>query len=162
MLVCLIQFSVFFVCVAVIFAAGGCQLSGNNTRTSDANNVTGDTKREIKALLDQYVAALQHRDLDTLDRIWADELTFVNPYGNLLNKQNRMDNIKSGATAFKSIKLSEVDVRIYGQAAVATFQIAIEAHYSGQESSGNYRVTTVWAQPKDTWQLVAVHMTWMK
>lgn len=156
------RFFIFFVTVSVVFAAGSCQLSGGNIQTADANNVTGDTQREIKALLDQYVAALQLRDLDALDRIWADELTFVNPYGDLLNKQNRMDNIKSGATAFKSIRLSDVEVRMYGQAAVATFQIAIEAHYSGQESSGNYSVTTVWAQPKGTWQLVAVHMTQMK
>lgn len=156
------RFFIFFVSVSVLFAAGSCQLSGDNTRTTDANNVTGNTQREIRTLLDQYVAALQLRDLDALDRIWADELTFVNLYGDLLNKQNRMDNIKSGATAFKSIKLSEADVRMYGQAAVATFQIAIEAHYSGQESSGNYRVTTVWAQPKGTWQLVAVQMTKMK
>lgn len=156
------RFFIFFACVSILFAAGGCQLSGDKTRTSDANNVTGDTPGEIRALLDQYIAALQKRDLDALDRIWATELTFVNLYGDLLNKQNRMDNIKSGATAFKSISLSEVDVRMYDQAAVATFKIAIEAHYSGQESGGNYRVTTVWAKPEGTWQLVAVQMTEIK
>jgi ketosteroid isomerase-like protein len=162
MLARLARFSIFFVCFAVLFVAGGCQSNADNTQTPNENNVSAENQREVRTLLDQYITALQHRDLDALDRIWADDLTFINPYGDLLNKQNRMDNIKSGATAFKSIKLSELVVRMYGQAAVATFKIAIEAHYSGQESSGNYRVTTVWAQPKDTWQLVAVHMTEMK
>jgi hypothetical protein len=42
---------------------------------------------------------------------------------------------------------------------VATVQVTLEAQYSGQEGSGDYRVTTVWARPKGTWQMVAVHMT---
>lgn len=155
----LTRFSLFIVCVAVLFAFGGCQSSGNNSQTSDAKNDTSDSQHEINTLLNQYITALQHRDLAALDQIWSDDLTFVNLYGDLLSKQNRMDNIKSGATAFNSIRLSDVDVRMYGQAAVATFKVAIEAHYSGKESSGNDRVTTVWAQPKGAWQLVAVHMT---
>jgi ketosteroid isomerase-like protein len=162
MLVCLTRFSLFFVCVAVLFAVGGCQSIGNNIRASDAKNSTSDSQSEISSLLDQYIEALKHKDLPALDRIWADDLTFVNLYGDLLNKKNRMDNIKSGATAFNSIKLSDVNVRMYDEAAVATFKVAIDAHYSGLESSGNYRVTTVWAQPKGTWQLVAVHMTRME
>jgi uncharacterized protein (TIGR02246 family) len=162
MLVHLVRFFIFFLSASVLFVSGSCQLNGDDIRTTYANNVTGNTQQEIKTLLDQYIAALQQRDLVALNRIWADDLSFINLYGDLLNKQNRMDNIKSGATAFKSIKLSDVDVRVYSQAAVATFKVAIEAQYSGQESSGNYNVTTVWAQPKGTWQLVAVHMTQMK
>lgn len=155
------RLSVFFVCIAVLFATG-CKSDGDFAQISDVNNGASDTQREIRAILDQYIEALQHRDLAALDRIWSDDLTFINPYGDLLNKENRMDNIKNDATAFKSIRLSEIDVRMYGQAAVATFQIAIEAQYSRQESSGNYRVTTVWAHPKGTWQLVAVQMTQVK
>ena len=120
---------------------------------------SGDTQQEISALLDQYTQALLKRDLAALDRIWADDLTFINLRGELLNKQNRLDNIKGGATAFKSIRLSDKRIRTYGQAAVATFQVTLEAQYSGQEGSGEYGVTTVWAKAKGTWQMVAVHMT---
>jgi hypothetical protein len=66
---------------------------------------------------------------------------------------------ESGATAFKAIRLSDKRIRSYGQTAVANVVVALEAQYSGEEGSGDYRVTTVWAQPKGTWQMVAVQMT---
>ena len=155
MLFCLIRICTFFVAIAILVV--GCQLSGNNSYASDA--LSDQTQQEISTLLDQYIQALLDKNLTELDRIWSDELTFVNPQGELFSKKNRMDNVKSGATAFKSIRLSEVSVRSYSQAAVATFQVTLEAHYSGRENSGSYRVTTVWAQPKGAWQLVAVQMT---
>ena len=107
----------------------------------------------------RYTQALLKKDVAALDRMWADDLTFINLRGELLTKQNRLANIKSGATAFKSIRQSDKRIRTYGEVAVATVQVTLEAQYSGQEGSGDYRVTTVWARPKGTWQMVAVHMT---
>lgn len=150
MLFCFLRNVTFFVAVALLFV--GCQLSGNDAPSDQ-------TQQEVSTLLDRYKQALLSRDLTELDRIWSDELTFVNPQGKLLGKQNRMDNVKSGATAFKSIQFSEVSIRQFGQAAVATFQASLEAHYSEHESSGNYLVTTVWAQTKGTWEMIAVQMT---
>jgi ketosteroid isomerase-like protein len=152
----------FIALVAMLFTPGGCQSNGGNSQGPDAagrSDDAVDVKREISDLLDQYTQALLKKDVAALDRIWADDLTFVNLHGELLSKQQRMDNIKTGATAFKSIKLTEVRVRPYGQAAVATCRVAIEGQYSGQEGSGDYRVTTVWARPKEARQMVAVQMT---
>jgi uncharacterized protein (TIGR02246 family) len=154
--------SAFVVAAMVLFAVGGCQSSGGNGRALDAGSHAGDAcdaRYEIRALVDRYTQALLSGDVATLDRIWADDLTFINLRGELLNKQNRMDNIRSGATAFKSIRLSDERIRMYGQVAVATYRTALEAQYSGQEGSGSYRVTIVCAQPKGLWQIVAVHMT---
>ena len=159
MLLRLARLSGFVAGVSVLFLVGGCHASGGNGQAPDAASCSGDVQQEISGLLDQYTQALMNKDLAALDRIWADDLTFINLRGELLNKQNRMDNIKSGATAFKSIRLSEKRIRTYGQAAVATCQVALEAQYSGQEGSGSYRVTTAWARPTGTWQMVAVQMT---
>ena len=150
------RLSGFVATFAIVFAGAGRQSNGNNNHSSKSGS---STQQEISALLDQYTQALMNKDLAALDRIWADDLTFINLRGDLLSKQNRMDNIKSGATAFKSIRLSEKQIRTYGHAAVATFQVALDAQYSGQEGSGNYRVTTVWARPKGAWQMTAVQMT---
>ena len=51
------------------------------------------------------------------------------------------------------------EVRVYGEAAVATEKGVLQGQYSGQEGSGAYRVTTVWARSKGSWQMVAVQMT---
>ena len=154
------RFTHFCVIAAVALActAGVCQSDGNKT-TSDRMLRSGDAEQEISSMLDQYTQALLRKDTAALDRIWADDLTFINLRGELLGKQNRLDNIRSGATTFKSIQVSDKRTRAYGDTAVAVCHVALEAQYSGQEGSGNYRVTTVWARPKGMWQMVAVQMT---
>lgn len=142
--------------VVLCVVPGGCQ--SNSADTSSSGNSTL-VQHEIGELLDQYMRALLNKDVAALDRIWADDLTFVNPRGELLGKRDRMENIKSGATAFKSIRQSDQRIRVHGRAAVATLKVALDAQYSGQEGSGDYRVTTVWSRRGNTWQMIAVHMT---
>jgi ketosteroid isomerase-like protein len=149
------QITRFFVVIASVIAL----LATVNGQALVAQDSSDDVEQKISDLLDQYTKALLDKDSEALDRIWADDLSFINLHGELLTKQNRMDNIKTGATAFKSIELTDKKVRVYGEAAVATCKVVLEAQYSGQEGSGPYRVTTVWARSKDSWQMVAVQMT---
>jgi ketosteroid isomerase-like protein len=159
----LARLSAFVAVGAIVLAVDICGAGGNGgaapqtSRSADPQQ--SDAQQEISALLDQYTQALLKKDLAALDRIWADDLTFINLRGELLSKQDRLENIRSGATAFKSSRLSDKRIRPYGQTAVATFRVTLEAQYSGQEGSGVYGVTTVWAKPKGTWQMVAVQMT---
>lgn len=136
--------------------------SRSSSAPPDGQQIGGrsaNAEQEIHKLLDEYDQALLNKDLAALDRIWADDLVFINPRGELLTKQDRMNNIKTGATAFKSIEMSDEQIRMYGQTAIATSRTDLEAQYSGQESSGAYNVTIVCARPKGTWQIVAVQMT---
>lgn len=154
--------AVFMLAFVGMFIGAGCQTtndSGGSHAMHAGSGSGAEVSTKVSALLDEYTQALLNKDVAALDRIWADDLTFVNMRGELLSKRNRMDNIKTGATTFKSIKLTDKQVRTYGETAVATFKVALEAQYSAQEGSGDYRVTTVWARPKGTWQMVSVQMT---
>jgi len=146
--------------IAVMVIVFGCQ-SGKSFHADAGTGAAAvaNVQQEINALLDQYTQALLKKDLAAVDKIWADDLTFINLRGEMLSKQNRMDNLKTGATAFKSIQLSDRRIRTYDDAVVATFIVSLDAQYSGQEGSGDYRATTVWAKPKGMWQMVAVQMT---
>ena len=118
-----------------------------------------ESQQEITALLDRYDEALRNKDVAALEQIWADGLTFVNPRGEVLTKQQRLDNIKTGATEVKSSELSDRRIRVYGDTAVATMQVALQAQYSGEDRSGKYRVTIVLRKANGTWQMVVVQMT---
>ncbi|MFL6467920.1 MAG: nuclear transport factor 2 family protein [Pyrinomonadaceae bacterium] len=166
----IVRVAAFAASLTALFLIGNCTSSGSNTNSSSNTNVTsGNTntqaqnaassEQEIGALLDQYNEALLKKDAATLDRIWADDLSFVNLRGQLLTKKDRIDNIKTGATALKSADVSDQKVRMYGDTAVATLVVKIDGQYSGQEGTGSFRVTTVWAKPKGMWQMVAVQMT---
>ena len=148
----------------------GCQMmgggsgSGPNTASSGSagaapSNVGGDGKAAVTELLEQYRKALQAKDVATADRIWADDLSFINYRGQLLTKAQRLENLRTGATAFKSIKIHDQVVRAYGDAVVVNSVSEIEGQYSGQEGSGTYRVTTVWSRQSGQWKMVAIQMT---
>ena len=156
--------------LTVVFLIGNCTSSGSNTNSATTANVapvytnsnaseTMTAEQEVSYLLDRYNDALLKKDTTSLDEIWADDLSFVNPQGQLLSKKDRMDNIKTGATDLKSADVSGKKIRVYGHTAVATLVVKINGQYSGQEGDGSFRVTTVWAKPKGMWQMVAVQMT---
>ena len=165
-----VRLAVLGVSLAVFFAFVGCKSGSSNVNTVvSSNSNAGNTntpadsakndEQEISTLLDKYNDALLKKDAEALDRIWADDLSFVNLRGQLLSKKDRIDNIKTGATTLKSADVSEKNIRMFGNTAVATLVVKIEGQYSGQEGSGPFRITTVWAKPKGSWQMVAVQMT---
>ena len=68
---------------------------------SSADNKT--TEQEVRAAIEQYRTALTKRDAATLEKVWGDDYTFVNGKGAVLTKAQRLENLKSGSTAFDSI-----------------------------------------------------------
>src|SRR5437868_8540129 len=83
------------------------------TTPSSADNKT--VEQEVRAAIEQYRDALLKHDTAALERIWADDYTFINGQGAVLTKAERLANAKSGATKLETIKQeSDVKVRAYG------------------------------------------------
>ena len=121
--------------------------------------MAGNAEKELTQLTDQYIAALKGKDTAALDRIWGDDLTFINPSGVVLTKGQRLADIQSGANRFDSLEVSDKTVRVYGDVAVMTSLTTMKGQYGGQEASGQYRVTNVFARRGGGWQIVSLQMT---
>lgn len=143
----------------------GCKTAGprpdargdsSTTRGSEAD----DARQAVTDLLEQYRQALLAGDAAALDRIWADDLIFTNARGEVLTKAQRLANLRSGATALRSVDVTDQLVRPLGPAAaLATSRVTIDGQYGGQEGAGAYRTTTTWSRRGGRWQMVAVQMT---
>jgi ketosteroid isomerase-like protein len=121
--------------------------------------MSGKAEQEVTQLTDQYIAALKGKDAAALERIWADDLTFINPGGAMLTKAQRLADIQSGANRFDSLEVSDRTVRVYGDTAVMTSLTTMKGQYGGQDASGQYRVTNVFARRGGEWQIVSLQMT---
>ena len=76
------------------------------------------------------------------------------------SQKQRLANLDSGATALDTITMGgDVEVRVYGDAAVSTSRVAIKGQYSGKVASGDYQSMTVWVKRAAGWQLVANQIT---
>lgn len=121
--------------------------------------VSSTPEQEVTQLTDQYIAALKGKDTAALERIWGDDLTFINPGGVVLTKAQRLADIQSGANRFDSLETSDRTVKVYGDVAVMTSLTTMKGQYGGQDASGQYRVTNVFARRGGAWQIVSLQMT---
>jgi uncharacterized protein (TIGR02246 family) len=131
-----------------------------STAFADAGVQQSDARAEINNVLDEYLAALLEADVAMLAKIWTDDYTFINGRGMLLSKDDRLKNFKTGATELKSIKETGREVQFYGDdTAILTGQVTLEAKYSGQSGSGEYRYTNVLIKQGNSWKLAATQIT---
>jgi ketosteroid isomerase-like protein len=107
----------------------------------------------------EYAEALTKHDVEALNEIWSIGYTFVNPRGELLSKAQRMANIKSGTTEFQTMRPQKEWLHVQGNFAVEVGRIVVEGEYSGYESSGEYRYTTVWIKMQKRWRMLANQIT---
>ena len=126
---------------------------------SSADNKTAE--QEVRAAIEQYRTALMKRDTAALERIWADDYTFVNASGTVLTKAERLANAKSGATNLGTIESDpNMKIRVYGgDVAIAISRVTIKGQYSGKATSGQFQSSIVFAKMPTGWQLVCNQIT---
>ena len=148
---CLIPFIV--VNIALVSFAFGQSVTQKESADSSS-------EQEVRQAIEKYRAALLRRDIPALEQIWTDDYFFVNASGEMLSKARRLANLKSGATTLESInEEEELKLRVHQNTAVATSRVTIKGHYSGQQTSGQYRSIHVWVKGPTKWQLVANQIT---
>jgi len=130
-----------------------CQTNGKN-----ANKKGGD-EQAVRQTLDELVAALRNNDTAPLDRIYADDYTFVGDTGMIMTKAQRIAAFKSGDLKYESISHEVVSIHLFGDTAVAVTRITTKFAPGGKFSDGKFITTTTFVKIKGRWQLVAAHNT---
>jgi ketosteroid isomerase-like protein len=126
---------------------------------SPTDNKTAE--QEVRQMIEQYRTALTKKDTAALERIWADDYTFINASGAVVTKAERLANLKSGATSLDTIVTdSDMKIRIYGgDVAVAINRVTLKGQYSGKATSGQFQASIIWAKTPSGWQLVCNQIT---
>ena len=126
---------------------------------SSTDNKTAE--EEVRAAIEQYRTALVKRDTTALEKIWADDYTFINASGAVLTKAERLANAKSGATKLGTIESDpNMKIRFYGgDVAIAISRVTIKGQYSGKVTSGQFQSSIVFAKTPSGWQLVSNQIT---
>src|SRR5205823_6673713 len=91
----------------------------------------------------RWAAAEQAGDVATLGALATDDFTLVGPLGFVLDKKQWLDRYRSGDFVTTALSWHDVQVRDYGDAAVAVGVHTQEAAYRGQANNGSFRATHV-------------------
>jgi ketosteroid isomerase-like protein len=96
-------------------------------------------------------------DAPALDHLWADELVAIVPKMTPLPKQDALAFLRSGRMKFLRYESSDLAVRVYGDAAVATGRLLRSRELGGQTLQDNWRFTKVYIRRAGQWRVVAFH-----
>src|SRR6185369_11030794 len=112
---------------------------------------------EIKKIDRERIQAQIGADAVALDRIYADDFTGVGPSGTLRTKKDVLSDFKSGSLKFQSITTDDVQIRVYGNAAVETGLSTMKGQDAAKVVPEENRFTRVWIKQGGRWRLVANH-----
>jgi hypothetical protein len=98
------------------------------------------TDKEIRALGARWAQA--ERDTNTLAQLAAADFRLVGPFGFVLHKDQWLDRYATGDLATHSLVWDEVEVRDFGETAIASGRHTQQATYRGRPAEGQFRVPT--------------------
>jgi ketosteroid isomerase-like protein len=122
-------------------------------------------RRAPKSRVDQVIRQVDHEriqaqiggDAAALDRIYADDFIGIGPSGTARTKAQVIADFTSGDLKFQSIITDDVQVRVYGNAAVETGRSTMIGQDKGKTVPRDNRFTRVWIKQGAHWRLVANH-----
>src|SRR6516164_6535873 len=118
---------------------------------------SGAVEQAIRKLDNERIQAQIHADAAALDRIYADDFIGVGPSGTVRTKPQVIADFTSGDLRLQSITTDDVQLRVYGNAAVETGRSTMDGQDQGKTVPRDTRFTRVWIKQQGRWQLVANH-----
>jgi ketosteroid isomerase-like protein len=166
-----------FLVILVLLGATACNKPAAPDTNRNAAKTASATPREtvnpvaieaeIIRLENEWAAAAQRRDIDTLRRILADDLIMTLVDGSVGDKSGELKNAESGAVTVEAWELLEPKVTVLsadsafitGRGVLKKAKFKDPATGKISDISGQYRFTDVYVRRNGTWQAVASHTT---
>jgi len=126
---------------------------GNPPTTSRTN-----AEQEIVNLSKDKWRWMAERNVEALDKLFADEAVFVH-MGGTMTKSQELDTIKSGRIQYKDAQIQEVSVRFVGTTAILLNRIRLVAVVGGNEVVNPFNVTEVYVKLDGAWKLASLSFT---
>ncbi len=114
---------------------------------------------ELLTLNQVYDDALIEGDTATLGDLYADDFTYTSTGGEILNKTQQIELIRSGKLKIESGASESVEIRVYGSTGVVTGYFRAQGQSDGQPFNSTERFISVWVKDGPRWQLVAEQAT---
>jgi ketosteroid isomerase-like protein len=119
--------------------------------------------QQLEKHVEDWAAAELRGDAAFLERALADDFVGVGPRGFTLTKEQWISRHEAGNLRYESFGLDEVEIRLYGDAAVTVCRQTGEGVY--EDENGRYdineqfRATLVFVKQQGRWLLASLHLS---
>jgi ketosteroid isomerase-like protein len=117
-----------------------------------------DDRAELARLEQDWMAAMQARDRERLDRLVADRFRFtaIHLHPEPMSREQWMGAAMEGY-AITTFAYEAMDVEVFGDTGVIHARYSQVASYATVNLSNVFRLTDVWSRIDGRWQVVARH-----
>ncbi len=123
-------------------------------------------EQEIMKLEHQFYQAIIRNDVAGVNQLRSEDFFATNTRGKSKergNKRTRNVNLSGSGGRYEAVKLEDLRVRIYGDAAVSTgLRIATFRTKEGKSRVSKLRFTQVWVKQQGQWKMVAAQVSFFR
>ena len=116
---------------------------------------TDDVAAEVLALEDRRYRAMLDADLETLDRLCADEVSYAHSSGVRDTKQEYFAKVRSGYYVYHRIDHPVERVEVLGDTAIVVGRMTADLSVDGTPKTIDNLSLAVWTRTSDGWRLLA-------
>jgi hypothetical protein len=114
-----------------------------------------DAEAEVLALEDRRYQAMIDADLDTLDRLLADEVSYAHSSGVRDTKDEYVAKVRSGYYDYHRIDHPTERVEVLGDTAIVVGRMTADLDVDGVGKTIDNLCLAVWTRTDDGWRLLA-------
>jgi ketosteroid isomerase-like protein len=115
-----------------------------------------ESKHAIDKLEEAWRAASLKHDATAMAGLLSDDYIGITANGTLQSKDETLAGLRSGATQFTKMDLSDRKVRFYARTAVVTSRAEVAGVSPGGDINGNFRYTRIYVRDsKGAWKVVS-------
>ena len=111
----------------------------------------------IREIQERFDHAELHDDRDTLRQLIDEEFLSIGPKAFVMDKQQWID--RHDFFTYHVLDVTEVDVRVFGDAAIVRDVHRNRATSRGQDVQVSTRVSQVWIHRDSTWRLAGIQFS---
>lgn len=105
------------------------------------------------------IEALVKGDVDALDALFTKDMVYTHSSGKVDTKEILLESLKTGATKYLSLVLTEKKHQVYGNTVVVTGLAEIKVKAGESEVGFKARFIEIWTRQKGEWKFAAWQTT---
>ncbi len=123
--------------------------------------MTDTAEPELVRLAHEWDRAMVENDAEAIGRFMADDWRIVGPDGSIGDKETFLGLVGSGALTHDAMTSDDVNVRVYGDAAVVISQGVSGGRYQGQAFREVERSSCIFVRQEGQWRCDLTHLSRM-
>jgi ketosteroid isomerase-like protein len=116
-------------------------------------------EKELIDVSDAWDQAMVANDPEAIEQYMADDWVIIGSDGNVGDKATFLDLVRSGALTHDVMESHDLNVRVYGDAAVVIARGVSGGNYQGQRFHLIERVSCVFVKQESRWRCVLTHLS---